>query len=387
MFKIFESNLTKTDVAHPCREQFTPVGTKYTEYLLTTEYNWPRSDLYGPGSTILIEPPKAEAGPSIVEIAIQNPELSTLVKALAAADLIGTLSGNGPFTAGFTLFAPTNAAFAALPAGVLDNLLKPENKARLVDVLTYHVVAGDVQAKDLVEQFGAFTYGRGYFTTVEGKALLASTSDQKSIRINDARIINVDVLPSNLVASNGVVHLIDSVLLPSTAPIPPSPVGSILELAIANPGLSTLVKLVKGAGLVGDLSGKGPFTVFAPSNAAFDRLVVPGGNVVDYFLKPENKAKLLKTLNYHIVSGPAIFKNSIETESAWYFKSVEGTTLTLYNVCGKNGTDCSTSQLKVDDYHIFHLPKSYVSTVIKADNVASNGVVQILDTVLDYSIQ
>ena len=105
----------------------------------------------GPG------PAPAPGGKTIVDLAVATPDLSTLVAALTAGDLVKTLSGQGPFT----VFAPTNEAFAALPAGVVPNLLKPENKAQLDDVLTYHVVAGAVRAEDLKDG--------EQITTVEGK--------------------------------------------------------------------------------------------------------------------------------------------------------------------------------------------------------------------------
>ena len=129
---------------------------------------------------------------TIVDLAVATPDLSTLVTALKAADLVDTLSGKGPFT----VFAPTNEAFAKLPAGVLANLLKPENKAQLVDILTYHVAAGDVQSKDLTDM--------EMITTVEGKNVTARVSSD-GIFINSAKVTAADNE-----ASNGVVHIIDS---------------------------------------------------------------------------------------------------------------------------------------------------------------------------------
>merc|ERR1711865_189408 len=112
---------------------------------------------------------------------------------MGAADLVGTLSGPGPFT----VFAPTNEAFAALPAGVLGNLLKPENKDQLVDLLTYHVASGDVHAKDLQDM--------EMIPTVEGKNVTARVSGG-NVFINSAKVVTADVD-----ASNGVVHIIDGV--------------------------------------------------------------------------------------------------------------------------------------------------------------------------------
>ena len=139
------------------------------------------------------------------------------------------------------MFAPTNEAFAALPAGVLANLLKPENKAQLVDLLTYHVAAGDVHAKDLMDM--------QMLTTVEGKDLTVRVAGS-AILINSAKVTAADND-----ASNGVVHIIDAVLMPGDAPAPAG--KTIVDLALATPDLSTLVTALKAAGLVDTLSGKG----------------------------------------------------------------------------------------------------------------------------------
>merc|ERR1712028_141024 len=119
-------------------------------------------------------------GKSIVDLAVATPDLSTLVTALKAAGLVDTLSGKGPFT----VFAPTNEAFAALPAGTLANLLKPENKAQLVDLLTYHVVSGDVHAKDITDM--------EMIKTVEGKNVTARVTSG-GILINSAKVVTADV--------------------------------------------------------------------------------------------------------------------------------------------------------------------------------------------------
>jgi uncharacterized surface protein with fasciclin (FAS1) repeats len=130
---------------------------------------------------------------TIVDVAVAN-NFSTLVAAVTAADLVATLSGEGPFT----VFAPTDEAFAALPAGVLDALLLPENKAVLAQILTYHVVAGMVMAADVTD---------GDVPTVEGKTIALSTA--MGVTVNGANVVTADVM-----ASNGVVHAIDAVLLP-----------------------------------------------------------------------------------------------------------------------------------------------------------------------------
>ncbi|MCF8379103.1 MAG: fasciclin domain-containing protein [Bacteroidales bacterium] len=134
----------------------------------------------------------------IVDLAISTDFLSTLVAAVIAGDLVETLKGDGPFT----VFAPTNDAFAALPEGTLESLLKPENKDKLVQILTYHVVAGKVMSTDLSDGMKA--------KTVQGKNINVKISD-KGVMINQAKVTVADI-----VASNGVVHVIDQVILPPT---------------------------------------------------------------------------------------------------------------------------------------------------------------------------
>jgi len=134
--------------------------------------------------------------PSIVEIAAGNDDFSTLVAALTAAGLVDVLSGEGPFT----VFAPTNAAFEKLPAGTVEGLLKPENKQQLTDVLTYHVVAGAVYASDVVELSEA--------TTVQGSTVDITVTE------DGVMVDNANVVATDIEASNGVIHVIDSVILP-----------------------------------------------------------------------------------------------------------------------------------------------------------------------------
>ena len=132
----------------------------------------------------------------IVDTAIAAGSFKTLVAAIQAAGLVDTLKGKGPFT----VFAPTDAAFAKLPAGTVQDLLKPENKAKLVAILTYHVVAGDVTSKEVVKLTEA--------KTVEGQTVKISVHDGK-VMINNATVVKADIA-----ASNGVIHVIDTVLIP-----------------------------------------------------------------------------------------------------------------------------------------------------------------------------
>jgi len=141
-------------------------------------------------------PKKAAAKKTIVETAVGNKDFSTLVAAVKAAGLVETLSGKGPFT----VFAPTNAAFAKLPEGTVATLLKPENKDKLTAVLTYHVVAGKVPAKKVVKLSSA--------KTVQGSEVTIKVVDGK-VMVDGATVVVTDIK-----CSNGIIHVIDSVILP-----------------------------------------------------------------------------------------------------------------------------------------------------------------------------
>lgn len=152
--------------------------------------------LLAPSSFAEMHETKAEA--DIVDTAAANADFSTLVAAIKAAGLVDTLKGEGPFT----VFAPTNAAFAALPAGTLDNLLKPENKDQLVAILTYHVVPGKVMAGDLL---GKTTEA----ATVQGANVSVVGDAEAGVTVNSAKVTTADIA-----AKNGVIHVIDAVILP-----------------------------------------------------------------------------------------------------------------------------------------------------------------------------
>lgn len=154
------------------------------------------SDDTASDTTVAVDTTMAAEPGTIVEVASANEDFSTLVAAITAAGLGETLSGEGPFT----VFAPTNEAFAALPAGLLDKLLLAENKDVLVKILTYHVLAGEVMA-------AAVTAGDA--TTVEGSTIAITT--EGGVKVNDATVTATDVP-----ASNGVIHMIDKVLVPPT---------------------------------------------------------------------------------------------------------------------------------------------------------------------------
>lgn len=145
---------------------------------------------------------------NIVENAINSPDHTTLVAAVKAAGLVETLESAGPFT----VFAPTNEAFAKLPAGTVDTLLKPENKAELAKILTYHVVAGKVSSHDLVKLIKK-GHGKAELKTVEGGTLTATVQDGK-VMLTDEKGGMATVTIADVYQSNGIIHVIDSVLLP-----------------------------------------------------------------------------------------------------------------------------------------------------------------------------
>ena len=152
----------------------------------------------------------AQSKKDIVDVAAGSKAHTTLVAAVKAADLVTTLKGKGPFT----VFAPTNDAFAKLPAGTVDNLLKPENKAALAGILTYHVVAGNLDAKKVL---AAIKKGNGKveLTTVAGGKLTAELAGGKVV-LTDEKGGKATVTATDLKASNGVIHVIDAVLLPAS---------------------------------------------------------------------------------------------------------------------------------------------------------------------------
>lgn len=221
----------------------------------------------------------------IVHTAEHAGQFKTLVAALGAADLAEALKGPGPFT----VFAPTDKAFAALPKGTVASLLKPENKAKLQAILKYHVVAGKTMSADLMKYSKA--------KTLQGNKV------NLSLVINNAKVIKADIK-----ATNGVIHVIDQVILPdSFKPIkgyadkkaPARLDKDIVQTAAGAGQFKTLVAAIQAAGLADALSGDGPFTVFAPTDKAFAKL--PAGTV-ESLVRPENKAKLQAILKYHVVA-------------------------------------------------------------------------------------
>ncbi|HEV2079521.1 MAG TPA: fasciclin domain-containing protein [Allosphingosinicella sp.] len=167
------------------------------------------ADMNASSSTVMVGGAEMFPNKNIVENASQSADHTTLVSAVKAAGLVDTLSGPGPFT----VFAPTNAAFDKLPAGTVDKLVKPESKKALTDILTYHVVSGRMTAQDLmkaIEQGG----GTAKLTTVAGGPLTATQSGG-TITLKDAKGGTSTVRQGDVMQSNGVIHVVDTVLMPS----------------------------------------------------------------------------------------------------------------------------------------------------------------------------
>jgi transforming growth factor-beta-induced protein len=216
---------------------------------------------------------------NIVEIASANPSFSTLVAALVKADLVSTLEGEGPFT----VFAPTNEAFAALLSDLGVSSLDDLSAEALRPILLYHVLSGKVMSSDLTN---------GYVSTLsagpEGTAISLEV-ETGDVILNGSTAVTTADIP----ASNGVIHVIDKVLLPPT----------VVGLALSNPEFSILVEAVVKADLVATLNGAGFFTVFAPTNAAFEELFATLGvsGIADL-----SKEQLIPILLYHVVSGNVV---------------------------------------------------------------------------------
>jgi len=237
-----------------------------------------------PPSTPTPAPTQPAATKNIVELAASVPDLSTLVTALKAGKLVDTLESAGPFT----VFAPTNEAFGKLDKSTLAYLLDPSHIKELDSVLTYHVLPEAVQSKDL-KPFQ-------FVKTVEGASLEIRVYNEK-VYVN-----NAEVTTANVEATNGVVHIVDHVLLPPSTPTPaptqPAATKNIVELAASVPDLSTLVTALKAGKLVDTLESAGPFTVFAPTNEAFGKL---DKSTLAYLLDPSHIKELDSVLTYHVL--------------------------------------------------------------------------------------
>jgi len=267
----------------------------------------------------------------IVDTAVGAGQFKTLAAALGAADLVDALKGEGPFT----VFAPTDAAFAKLPAGTVEDLLKPENKAKLQAILKYHVVKGEVMADKVT--------GLKFAETLNGQRVDIAVSYGK-VKLDGKSTVTA----TDIEASNGVIHVIDTVIMPETK--------NVVEVAEGAKQFTTLLAAVEAAGLTSALIGDGPFTILAPTDAAFSAL--PSGTV-ENLLKPENRATLQAILQYHVIPGRVYSDQVVKLNSA---KTLGGETVSI---------SADGSSVKINE-----------ATVTKVDIEASNGVIHVIDAVL-----
>jgi len=276
---------------------------------------------------------------NIVETAQSDSRFSVLVEAVVAADLAGTLSAPGPFT----VFAPTNDAFAALLAelGVTKDQLLAD-KALLTAVLTYHVLPAKVLRADVPA-------GKA-ITTVQG-GIFKVDAVGGDLVITDGRNRTAKITATDLAASNGVIHVVDKVILPANR--------NIVQTAQALPDFSILVEAVVAANLQGTLSGTGPFTVFAPSNAAFAALLAELGVTKEQLLS--DVPLLTRVLTYHVLSG-RVLKADVPVGSA--IGTVEGGTFTV------------DAGLTITDQ------RGRRAGIVGTDVLTSNGVIHVIDKVI-----
>lgn len=269
---------------------------------------------------------------TIADIAIANPDFSVLVEALTKANLVGAVSDAG---AQLTVFAPTNDAFNALLSDLGASSLNDVPTETLKSILLYHVIGGKAMSGDLET---------GYYPTL---STFSNNPMDVYIRVNNGVSINSNtmVTTADIEADNGVIHVVDHVILPP----------SVVNIAIDNPNFSILVSAVVKAGLADALSAAGPFTVFAPTNDAFEALFQDLGvsGIADL-----TAAQLSPILLYHVVQG-----NVLSTD--------------LSN--GEVGTLSGSNTVSVD---LSSGVKINDSNVIAADIQGANGVVHVIDKVL-----
>lgn len=265
----------------------------------------------------------------VVDTAVAAGSFQTLVAAVKAAGLVETLKGAGPFT----VFAPSDEAFAKLPKETLESLLKPENKGMLTSILTYHVVPGKVMASAVTKI--------DFAQTVQGGALRIEASDA-GVTIDGARVVKADIE-----CANGVIHVIDRVVMPRT---------NLVETAKAASSFTTLLRAAVAAELAETLATGGPFTVFAPTDDAFAKLPK---ETLESLLKPESKGKLAEILKFHVVAGRVLAKDVVKMSAASTLLGREARIMT------KDGAVMIGS-----------------AKVVKTDVLAGNGVIHVIDSVL-----
>jgi uncharacterized surface protein with fasciclin (FAS1) repeats len=276
---------------------------------------------------------------NVVQVTQEDARFSILVEAVTAADLGATLSGPGPFT----VFAPTNDAFAALLGELgLSKAQLLANKPLLTAVLKYHVLAARVPST-------AVPLGQP-ISPLEG-GIFKVDQTANGLVITDGRNRTSRILSTDIAASNGVIHVIDRVLLPADK--------TILQTAAANPSFSILAEAVTAANLTGTLSGPGPFTVFAPTDAAFGALLTELGLTKAQLLG--NTALLTKVLTYHVVPS-RVLKAQVPVGAP--ITTVQGEAFTV------------NPSLAITDR------RARMANITATDILTSNGVIHAIDKVI-----
>lgn len=283
---------------------------------------------------------RQEARPGILDTAARAGQFKSLITSVVAADLDSTLRGSGPFT----VFAPTDAAFAKLPAGTLEMLSKPENKSKLQDILKYHILSGRVLAQDAAKLTSAKTLLREKITI----------SANNSIMINNATVIKADIL-----CNNGVIHVIDTVLLPPEFADESTPRRSdgIIATAEKAGNFKTLLAALKATGLDAALDSDGPFTVFAPTDEAFAKLPP---KTMNKLLTPEGKTDLANILKYHVIAGKSL--SAKEAVTAGRASTLHGSRIQI---------DIKNGSVMINN-----------AKAIGTDIKTGNGIIHLIDTVL-----
>ena len=287
---------------------------------------------------------------NIVQTAVAAGKFKTLVALAKQAGLAGKLSAPGKLT----VFAPTDKAFAALKKSNPALYAKVTSDRNLLRaVLTYHVVGKRIPAVAGI----AAAKKRLKVKTLQGERIALSFTGGKIVLNGSARVVTPDVK-----ASNGVIHAIDAVVVPPSLTQAPAPTQSIVEIAAGNPDFSTLVSLVQKAGLVGAISSPGPFTVFAPTNTAFQKLAA--ASPATYQAVLADPSLLTKVLTYHVVAGAIESDQAIAVaQQNGQVNALEGEPISLSIKDGKLTLNGSTS-------------------VVTADILATNGVIHVIDTVI-----
>jgi uncharacterized surface protein with fasciclin (FAS1) repeats len=276
----------------------------------------------------------------IVDTAVSAGSFKTLVAAVKAAGLVDTLKGKGPYT----VLAPTDDAFKKLPKGTVESLLKEENREKLKQILTYHVIPGNVKSTDVVKLKEA--------ASAMGEKIKITVKDDK-VLFNDSGLVKADIG-----CSNGVIHVIDTVLIPGqNNGTETSHKKTIVETAAEAGSFKTLIAAVKAAGLEEALNAEGPYTVFAPTDEAFAKIPA---EALKGLLQPENKEKLQAILKYHVVSGKVLAADVVKLQKA---KTVNGQEVEI-KVTEKKG-------VMIDG-----------ANVIKTDIECGNGVIHVIDAVI-----